>query len=117
MLTATPPIRLLLDRILVRPDTAPVRVGLIHLPDEAVDGLKVRTRTGTVVAVGPGRRDKKGNLRPCDVKPGDTVEIAGYCDGDLGPEGRSAMPVTIDGEEFLIMNEADIAGRYVEAES
>ena len=30
---------------------------------------------GRVIRVGPGRRDKKGRLIPCEVKPGDIIRF------------------------------------------
>lgn len=128
MPTLTP----ILDRVIVKPDPAPEKIASIHLPDETVDGLKQRMRAGTVVAIGPGNfRQKKharcngegcidcnatgfvrGEYRPTELKPGDRVHITMYADADLGPEGRAALTIQVDGEELLVMRESDIAGKY-----
>jgi chaperonin GroES len=53
-----------------------------------------------VVAVGPGARDESGTLVPLDVKAGDTILFGKW----------SGNEVKIDGEDLLIMKEADIMG-------
>ncbi len=55
---------------------------------------------GQVMAKGPGRRDKKGRLRPLDVEVGDTVVFPQY----------TGTTITISGEDFLIMREDDVLG-------
>jgi co-chaperonin GroES (HSP10) len=56
---------------------------------------------GTVVAVGPGKRDKRGNIKPLDAKPGDSIR---YGNGDY----LKWPTVKIGGEEYQIIQEADI---------
>lgn len=56
---------------------------------------------GQVVAVGPGKRDKRGNLRPLDVKIGDQVRF-GAGDYLKFPEIRKGNEV------YLVLQEADI---------
>jgi chaperonin GroES len=55
---------------------------------------------GTVKAVGPGKRDKKGNVRPLTVQPGDVVAYGKF----QFPKYHEA------GEEYLILQEADVVG-------
>ena len=69
--------------------------GLI-IPDNA----KEKPQEGIVVAVGPGGRDEAGKLIPIDLKAGDKVLFGKW----------SGTEVKIDGEDLLIMKEADIMG-------
>lgn len=59
----------------------------IEIPDVGLDDL-----TATVVAVGNGRLDAKGNVIPVDLKVGDKV---------LFPRGSGTI-ITIDGKEFWL---------------
>ena len=70
--------------------------GGIIIPDNA----KEKPQEGTVVAVGPGGRDEAGKLLPIDLKAGDKVLFGKW----------SGTEVKIDGEDLLIMKEADIMG-------
>lgn len=58
---------------------------------------------GTVIAVGPGKRDKKGRVRPLTVKPGDFITYGcldrGY---DFYPKYEE------DGRIYRVLQEADI---------
>jgi chaperonin GroES len=56
---------------------------------------------GTVVAVGPGKRDKRGNIKPLDAKAGDSIR---YGNGDY----LKWPTVKVEGEEYQIIQEADI---------
>ncbi len=56
--------------------------------------------TGEVVAVGNGKLQESGELRPLDVKAGDKVLFGKY----------SGTEVKVDGEELLVMREDDIMG-------
>ena len=78
-------LRLLNDNIAVRPDPF-VQSGLIIMPEEQM-------RTGTVVAVGPG---KKGSKRPLMVSVGDHVMYSGTID--------------LEHDGLLIMRDKDIIG-------
>ena len=53
-----------------------------------------------MIAVGPGGRDESGKLTPLDVKAGDRVLFGKW----------SGTEVKIDGDDLLIMKEADIMG-------
>jgi len=61
---------------------------------------------GVVVACGPGKRDKRGNLKPLDAKPGDTVAF-GDGNFDFYPKWHDEKP---DGtsDVYRIIQEADI---------
>lgn len=80
----------LADRVVVEPATAEEKTsGGIIIPDTA----KEKPQRGTVVAVGPGKKDE-----PLTVKNGDTVLYGKY----------AGTEITIDGKDFLIMRESDI---------
>ncbi|RLD17224.1 MAG: co-chaperone GroES [Caldiserica bacterium] len=83
------------DRVLVEPiEEKEVRKGGIIIPDTA----KEKPQEGKVIAVGPGKRDEKGNLIPMDVKEGDKILFGKY----------AGTEVKIDGKEYLIMHQEDI---------
>jgi chaperonin GroES len=85
------------DRVLVRRIEEDERsAGGIIIPDTA----KEKPMQGEVIAVGPGGRDDAGKIVPLDVKPGDQIIFGKW----------SGTEVRIDGEELLIMKEADIMG-------
>jgi chaperonin GroES len=85
------------DRVLVRRlEESEKTAGGIIVPDTA----KEKPMRGEVLAVGPGARDEAGKLVPLDVKAGDEVLFGKW----------SGTEVKMDGEELLIMKEADIMG-------
>jgi chaperonin GroES len=89
-------VRPLGDKIIVRRDEAIDRTETgIYLPESAKD----KPKQGTVVATGSGILNKDtGDYLPFTVKNGDSVLFSSY----------SGTEVKIDGEELLIMTEADI---------
>jgi chaperonin GroES len=90
-------IRPLQDRILVRRLEAEQRTkGGIIIPDSA----KEKPIEGQVVAVGAGKANDKGVVRPLEVKVGDKILFGKY----------SGTEVKIEGEEHLILREEDILG-------
>ncbi|MDA0220688.1 MAG: co-chaperone GroES [Proteobacteria bacterium] len=85
------------DRVVVRRvDSEEKTAGGIIIPDTA----KEKPMEGEVMAVGPGGRDESGKLTPLDVKAGDRVLFGKW----------SGTEVKIDGNDLLIMKEADIMG-------
>jgi len=85
------------DRVLVRRlGEEDKTAGGIIIPDTAQE----KPSEGKIVAVGPGSRDKDGNLVPLELKVGDTILFGKWS----GTEAR------IDGEELLIMQESDVMG-------
>ncbi len=89
-------IKPLSDRVLVRPDAAEETTSSgIIIPDTA----KEKPQRGTVVAVGPGKVEN-GTKIDMSVKEGDQVLYGKY----------SGTEIELDGEEYLIMREADILG-------
>lgn len=85
------------DRVVIRRAEGDTKSeGGIIIPDTA----KEKPQDGEVIAVGPGARDENGALVPLDVNAGDTVLFGKW----------SGTEVKIDGEDLLIMKEADIMG-------
>lgn len=85
------------DRVLVRRlEKDEKTAGGIIIPDTA----KEKPIEGAVLAVGPGAQDDSGKLTPMSLKTGDVVLFAKW----------SGTEVKIDGEELLILKEADVLG-------
>ena len=83
-------IKPLADRVLIQASEAEVKTtGGIIIPDTA----KEKPQKGTVVAVGPGKKDE-----PMTVKEGDIVLYGKY----------SGTEINVDGNNYLIMRESDI---------
>ena len=88
-------IRPLHDRILIkRVDEEQKTAGGIIIPDSA----KEKPQEGRVIAVGNGKADDDGKVRPLDVKKGDRVLFGKY----------TGSEVNLDGEEHLIIREEDV---------
>lgn len=83
-------IKPLADRVVIEAAAAETKTtsGII-IPDTA----KEKPQRGTVVAVGPGKKDE-----PITVKVGDLVLYGKYAGTEINIEGR----------EYLIMREADV---------
>ncbi|MDK9695265.1 MAG: co-chaperone GroES [Siculibacillus sp.] len=85
------------DRVVVkRVEAEQKTAGGIIIPGTAQE----KPQEGEIVAVGPGARDEKGALVALTVKPGDKVLFGKW----------SGTEVKIDGQDLLIMKEADILG-------
>jgi chaperonin GroES len=89
-------IKPLSDRVLVQPKPAEEKTSSgIIIPDSAQE----KPQEGTVVAAGPGK-----------VENGTKIDIS-VAEGDKVLYGKYAgTEVTLDGEDYLIMREADILG-------
>jgi len=85
------------DRVLIRRIDANERsAGGIIIPDT----VKEKPMEGEVIAVGSGARNEQGEIQALDVKKGDRILFGKW----------SGTEVQINGEELLIMKEADIMG-------
>jgi chaperonin GroES len=83
-------IKPLADRVLVKPMEAEEKTASgIIIPDSA----KEKPQRGTVVAVGPGTKDEK-----MEVKVGDSVLYGKY----------SGTELNYDGKDYLMMKQSDI---------
>jgi chaperonin GroES len=90
-------IRPLQDRIIVkRVQEEEKTKGGIIIPDTA----KEKPIEGKVIAVGNGKVQEDGKVRPLDVKAGDRILFSKY----------AGTEIKIDGDEHLIMREDDIRG-------
>ncbi len=83
------------DRLVVEPQEreATTTSGLV-LPETA----KEKPQEGTVIAVGPGRRDDDGKRVEMDVKVGDTVLYAKY----------GGTEIKVEDKKLLILKETDV---------
>jgi chaperonin GroES len=83
------------DRVVVKPrkKEETTSSGLV-LPDTASE----KPQEGSVLAVGPGRVLDNGKRVEMEVKSGDTVLFAKY----------AGTEVKLDGEEYLVIREADL---------
>lgn len=83
------------DRVLVQRIQPPTKsVGGVFLPESSVP----RLNQGMVLAVGPGRRGKDGEVIPMSVKEGDKVLLPEY----------GGNTVKIDQEELVIYRDEDL---------
>jgi chaperonin GroES len=90
-------IRPLHDRVVVRrKEEETTTPGGIVLPGSATE----KPVQGEVIAAGRGKILENGEVRPLDVKVGDTVLFGKY----------SGTEVKVNGEEVLVMREEDIMG-------
>jgi chaperonin GroES len=87
---ATVKIKPLADRVLIEPMAAEEKTATgIIIPDTA----KEKPQKGTIVAVGPGTKDEK-----MEVKVGDVVLYGKY----------SGTELTVKGIDYLIMRQSDV---------
>jgi chaperonin GroES len=92
-------IRPLQDRVVVkRTPEETTSAGGIVIPDSAAE----KPSRGEVLAVGNGKVNSNGDVRPLDVKAGDQVLFGKY----------AGTEVKVDGEDVLIMREEDILGVF-----
>ena len=83
------------SRLVVEPiEEEEVTSGAIVLPETA----KEKPQKGTVLAIGPGDRNDKGERIPMDVKVGDKVLYAKY----------AGTEVKYNGKKLLILRESDV---------
>jgi len=88
-------IRPLYDRLVVKriAEETTTKGGII-IPDTA----KEKPISGEVLAVGSGKIQEHGTVRPMDVKAGDKILFGKY----------TGTEVKIDGEDHLILREDDV---------
>jgi chaperonin GroES len=88
-------LRPLADRVIVkRVESETKTASGIYIPDNAAE----KPDQGEVLAVGPGKRNDKGELAALTVKVGDRVLFGKY----------SGQTVKVDGDELLVMKEDDL---------
>jgi chaperonin GroES len=88
-------LRPLHDRVIVKrlEEERKTASGIV-IPDTAAE----KPDQGEVLAVGPGKKNDKGELGAMSVKVGDRVLFGKY----------SGQTVKVDGDELLVMREEDI---------
>jgi len=90
-------VRPLYDRlILKRVEEEQMSAGGIIIPETA----KEKPIEGKVIAVGNGKMQEDGSMRPLEVKKGDRVLFGKY----------SGTEIKIEGEEHLILREDEVLG-------
>jgi chaperonin GroES len=83
------------DRVIVkRLDQETKTASGLIIPDAAAE----KPDQGEILAVGKGKTNDEGKLRPLEVKVGDRVLFGKY----------SGQAVKVDGDELLVMREEDI---------
>ncbi len=88
-------LRPLHDRVVVkRMEEERTSPGGIVIPDSATE----KPIKGEVLAVGNGKISDNGEVRPLDLKVGDTVLFGKY----------SGTEVKVEGEDLLVMREDDV---------
>lgn len=89
-------IKPLSNHILIEPikEEQKSKAGIL-IPDTAE---KERPEQGKVIAVGPGKKDKKGNFIPLEIKVGSTVLFTEY----------APTKIKVDNKEYLIAKDEDI---------
>jgi chaperonin GroES len=88
-------LRPLHDRVIVkRVENETKTASGIVIPDSAAE----KPDQGEVLAVGPGKKNDKGELSAMAVKVGDRVLFGKY----------SGQTVKVDGDELLVMKEDDL---------
>ena len=88
-------LRPLHDRVIVkRVENETKTASGIVIPDSAAE----KPDQGEILAVGPGKKNDKGELQPVGVKVGDRVLFGKY----------SGQTVKIEGGELLVMKEEDL---------
>ena len=88
-------IRPLHDRVIIkRMEEERTSPGGIVIPDTATE----KPIKGEVLAVGNGKIQENGDVRPLDVKVGDKVLFGKY----------SGTEVKVEGDELVVMREDDI---------
>jgi chaperonin GroES len=88
-------LRPLADRVIVKRIESETKTASgIFIPDNAAE----KPDQGEVLAVGPGKRNDKGDIVPMNVKVGDRVLFGKY----------SGQTVKVSGDELLVMKEDDL---------
>jgi len=83
------------DRVIVkRLEVETKTASGIYIPDNAAE----KPDQGEVLAVGPGKRNDKGEISAMSVTVGDRVLFGKY----------SGQSVKVDGDELLVMKEDDL---------
>lgn len=87
------------DRVIIQPaGVEKMTAGGLYIPDTVSE--MPGNLQGTVVSVGRGHRNKKGQVRPMDLKVGDKVLFADY----------TGSKINIQNQDLIIVREGDVLG-------
>ncbi|MDQ5956121.1 MAG: chaperonin GroES [Chlamydiota bacterium] len=89
------------DKVLIKRAAAKKSKSGILLPES----VQEKSREAEIVAVGPGKYDEQGKLKPMHVKVGDWVLFSSYAGTEVKTEDEQA--------EYLIISQDDILGVLV----
>ena len=89
------------DKVLIKRADAKKSKSGILLPES----VQEKSREAEIVAVGPGKYDEQGKLKPMHVKVGDWVLFSSYAGTEVKTEDEQA--------EYLIISQDDILGVLV----
>ena len=89
------------DKVLIKRAAAKKSKSGILLPES----VQEKSREAEIVAVGPGKYDEQGKLRPMHVKVGDYILFSSYAGTEVKTEDEQA--------EYLIISQDDILGVLV----
>jgi chaperonin GroES len=85
------------DRVLVRRDETSEKTSTgLFIPEVA----RQKEQSGEVIAVGPGRKNKKGEFEVPGVKAGDKILFGKY--------SGTEVPIQIDGADYLLIRDEEI---------
>ncbi len=88
-------LQMISNQVVVKPDDGDNKTaGGLIIPDTS----KEKALQGTVIAVGPGKKNDMGDRVALDVVSGDRVLFRSY----------SGTEIKLDGDDHLIMRESDI---------
>ncbi len=86
------------DRLVIQIDEAEtMTAGGLYIPDTVSES---GNNKGTVLAIGRGHKNKKGQVRPMDVKPGDRVLFDQY----------AGSKMTLADMDIRILRESEVLG-------
>jgi chaperonin GroES len=90
----------LADRLVIKPvQEEQVLASGIVIPDTA----KEKPQQGEILAVGPGKRDEKGQRIPLDVAVGDRILFKKYTGQDI----------KIDRDDLIVLEEREILAKVI----
>jgi chaperonin GroES len=88
------------NRVLIRKTKAEKKKGSILLPDSSQD----QPKEGEVLAVGPGKRGKNGEIRPLEVKVGSKVLFGAFAGTEVEVEGEEGICIMAEDEILAVIN-------------
>lgn len=91
----------LADKVLIKRATAKSSKSAILLPES----VQEKSREAEVIAVGPGKYDEQGKLKPMHVKVGDHILFCSYAGTEVQRKDEQ--------EEYLVISQDDILGVLV----